>query len=190
MPMNTFIQHAHPQALHLLQQQAQQTQAQQQSMISQTHPQNPAALYQPYYQAQFANMPQFVNASQQPMSIGMMGTPMMSQQTQQQLTGNGPNTNNPGTGGMTTPNSGSGPTYKQNNNQAHSGDTGNSSVNNVAPKKGKSSYLRLIKRFYCYIFSCCVSSTYRTIEYTSTTTTSSWCSTNGISSCTNSILST
>jgi len=137
MQVNTFIPHSHPQTLHLLQQQAQQTQAQQQSMIPQTHPQNTATLYQSYYQPQFANMPQFVNATPQQMSVGMMGAPMMPPQAQQQLTGSGPNTNNPSTGGMTTPNGGSGPTYKPNNNQAHSGDTGNSSVNNVAPKKGK-----------------------------------------------------
>ncbi|CAF1556468.1 unnamed protein product, partial [Adineta steineri] len=43
--------------------------------------------------------------------------------------------NNVGTGGMTTPNSGSGPTYKTNNNPAHSGDTGNSGINNIPPKK-------------------------------------------------------
>jgi hypothetical protein len=137
--MNTYISHAHPQALQLLQQQAQQqqTQAQQQSMIPPTHQQNTAALYQPYYQAQFANMQQFVNATPQQMSVGMMGTTMMQPHTQQQLTGNGPNTNNPGTGGMTTPNSGSGPTYKQNNNPAHGGEAGNSSVSNVVPKKGK-----------------------------------------------------
>jgi len=139
MPLSTYIQHAHPQALQLLQQQAQQSQAQQQSMIPPTHPQNPAALYQPYYQPQFANMPQFVNATPQQMSVGMMGTSMMPQQAQQQLTGTGPNANNPNTGGMTTPNGGSVPTYKPNNNQTHSGDAGNSSVNNVAPKKGKSS---------------------------------------------------
>jgi len=137
MPISTYIQHAHPQALHLLQQQAQQTQAQQQSMIPPTHQQNTAAIFQPYYQPQFANMPQFVNATPQQMSVGMMGASMMPQQAQQQLTGNGPNANNPSTGGMTTPNGGSVPTYKPNNNQAHSGDTGNSSVNNVAPKKGK-----------------------------------------------------
>lgn len=133
--MNAYMQHAHPQALHLLQQQQQQ-QSQQQSMIPPTHPQNAAALYQQYYQTSYANMPQFVNATPQQMNVNMMGTQMMQPQPQQ-LTGSGPNTSNVGTGGMTTPNSGSGPTYKTNNNPTHSGDTGNSGINNVQSKKGK-----------------------------------------------------
>lgn len=70
------------------------------------------------------------------MGVGMMGAPMITQQTQQQLSGSGSNTSNPNTGGMTTPNGGAGPTYKPNTNPAHSGDAGNSGVNNVAPKKG------------------------------------------------------
>ena len=141
--MGAYMSHPHAPTIQLLQQ-AQQSQAQQQSMISQTHAQNTPTLYQSFYQPQFANMPQFVNPTQQQMSVGMMGTQMMPPQTQQQqqLTGNGPN---PNTGGMTTPNGGSVPTYKSNNNQAHSGDTGNSSVNNTAPKKGKFSKLRLLK---------------------------------------------
>jgi hypothetical protein len=105
-------------------------------MMPQAHAQNAAALYQQYYQAPFANMPQFVNATPQQMS--MMSASMIPQQTQQQLTGNGLNTNNTNnTGGMTTPNGGAGQTYKTNNNQTHSGDTGNTGVNNVASKKGK-----------------------------------------------------
>jgi hypothetical protein len=152
MPINSFVPQNYQPAIHLLQQQQQQqhqqqqiqqSQAQQPSMIPQTHPQNTAALYQPYYQAQFANMPQFVNATPQQMGVGMMGAPMITQQPQQQIPGNGSNTNNPNTGGMTTPNGGAGPTYKPNNNPAHSGDAGNNSGNNVAPKKGKILSLRL-----------------------------------------------
>ncbi len=193
--MGTFISHGHPPTLHLLQQQqqqAQQTQAQQPSMIPPTHQQNTPTLYQSYYQPQFGNMPQFVNATPQQMSMGMMGTPMMPPQTQQQLTGNGPNTNmtnNPNTGGMPTPNAGAGQAYKPNNNPAHSGDTGNNSVNNVAPKKGKLSLITLLKR---YAWNCCsggIGSTCRTIECTSTAT-SIGCSINGLSRCTHSILST
>ncbi|CAF2363792.1 unnamed protein product [Rotaria sp. Silwood2] len=139
MPSNTFISHAHPQALHLLQQQqqqqVQQTQVQQSSMIPPTHPQNAAALYQQYYQPSYTNMAQFVTPTPQQMNVNMMGTQMMPPQTQQQLTGNGPNTNTTGTGGMTTPSGSSGPTYKTNNNSVHSGDTGSTGVNNVAPKK-------------------------------------------------------
>ncbi|CAF4917233.1 unnamed protein product, partial [Rotaria magnacalcarata] len=100
-----------------------------------THPQNAAALYQQYYQQPFANMAQFVNPTAQQMNVSMMGAQMMPQQAQQQLAGNGPNANTPGAGGMTTPSGGSGPTYKTNNNAVHSGDVGNTGVNNVAPKK-------------------------------------------------------
>lgn len=132
------MSHAPQQALQLLhqQQQVQQTQVQQPSMISQAHPQNAAALYQQYYQPPFTNMAQFVNATQQQMNVSMMGTQLM--QPQQQLTGTGPNATSAGTPGMATSSGGSGPTYKTNNNPVHSGDTGNTGVNNVAPKKGKS----------------------------------------------------
>ena len=106
-------------------------------MIPPTHPQNAAAIYQQYYQAPFTNMSQFVNPTPQQVNVSMMNASMIPQQ---QLTGNGlntSNTNNTGAGGMTTPNGGAGPTYKTNTNQAHSGDTGNTGVNNIAPKKGK-----------------------------------------------------
>ena len=144
--MSPFVTHPYQPALHLLQQQQhQQQQQQQQQQVQQNQaqqspmiPQNTApALYPPYYQAQFGNVPQFVNATPQQMGVGMMGAPMITPQTQQQLSGNGSNTSNPNTGGMTTPNGGAGPTYKPNTNQGHSGDAGNSGVNNVAPKKGK-----------------------------------------------------
>lgn len=136
--MNAFIPHAHPQALHLLQQQQQQ-QAQPQPtppIIPVTHAQNAAALYQQYYQSQFANMPQFINATPQQMTVGVMGAQMIPSQP---LIGAGPNTsssNNGGSSGMTTPNSSvsGGPTYKV-NNQAHSGDNGNTGANNVPSKK-------------------------------------------------------
>lgn len=65
-----------------------------------------------------------------------MGAPVITPQTQQQLQDNGSNTSNPNTDGMTTPNSGAGPTYKPNTNSVHSGDAGNTGVNDVAPKKG------------------------------------------------------
>ncbi|CAF0809537.1 unnamed protein product [Rotaria sp. Silwood1] len=136
MSINTFIPHAHPQALHLLQQQqVQQTQVQQSSMIPPTHPQSAAALYQQYYQPSFTNMAPFVTSTPQQMNVSMMGTQMMPPQTQQQLSGNGPNTSNAGTGGMTTPSGSSGSTYKTSTNPGHSGDTGTTGVNNVAPKK-------------------------------------------------------
>jgi hypothetical protein len=99
-------------------------------------------------------MPQFVNATQQQMSVNMMGTPMMQPQAQQ-LTGNGPNTNNTnnvGAGGMTTPNGGSVPTYKTNNNSAHSGDTGNSGLNNVTSKKGRQSIAEFDKEMLLLYF--------------------------------------
>ncbi|UJR25408.1 hypothetical protein I4U23_006755 [Adineta vaga] len=143
LPMAPFISHPNPQALHLLQQQQQQqqqhqqqqqipqNQTQQPSMMPQTHAQNAAALYSPYYPAPYTNMSPFVGAAQQQMNAGMMGAPMMPP-TAQQLTGNGPNTNNVGPGGMTTPNGSSGPAYKTNNNQTHSGNSGNT---NVGPKK-------------------------------------------------------
>jgi hypothetical protein len=141
--MTAFIPHAHPQALHLLQQQQQQQQQAQSlptpPMISATHAQNAAALYQQYYQTPFANMPQFINATPQQMTVGVMGAPIIPSQP---LIGTGPNTNNSnngGSSGMTTPNSSvsGGPTYKtnNNNNQTHSGDNGNAGVNNVPPKK-------------------------------------------------------
>jgi hypothetical protein len=135
--MNAFIPHPHPQAVHLLQQQ--QTQSQPTPpIIPVTHAQNAAALYQQYYQTPFGNIPQFINATPQQMTVGVMGAPIIPSQP---LTGTGPNTNNSnngGSSGMTTPNSSvsAGPTYKtNNNNQAHSGDNSNTGVNNVAPKK-------------------------------------------------------
>jgi hypothetical protein len=137
--MNAFIPHAHPQALHLLQQQQQQAQSQQaQPIIPATHAQNAAALYQHYYQTPFANMQQFINAGPQQMTVGVMGAPIIPTQP---LIGAGPNTGNSNNGsssGMTTPNSSvsAGPTYKiNNNNQGHSGENANAGVNNTQPKK-------------------------------------------------------
>ncbi|CAF1038237.1 unnamed protein product [Rotaria sp. Silwood1] len=142
--MNAFIPHPHPQALHFLQQQQQQQAQSQQTppIIPVSHTQNAAALYQHYYQTAFANMPQFINATPQQMTVGVMSAPMMSSQP---LIATGPNTNNSSNGsssGMTTPNSSvsAGPTYKINNNnintnQVHSGDNVTSGVNNVASKK-------------------------------------------------------
>jgi len=85
-------------------------------------------------------MPQFINATPQQMTVGVMGTQIIPSQS---LVGTGPNTsssNNGGSSGMTTPNSSvsGGPTYKvnnNNNNQAHSGDNGNTGANNVPSKK-------------------------------------------------------
>jgi hypothetical protein len=84
-------------------------------------------------------MPQFINATPQQMTVGVMGAPIIPSQS---LIGTGPNTNssnNGGSSGMTTPNSSvsGGPTYKinNNNNQANSGDNTNTGVNNVPPKK-------------------------------------------------------
>ena len=57
--------------------QSQQTQP----IIPATHPQNAAALYQQYYQAPFANMPQFINATPQQMTVGVMGAPMITNTT-------------------------------------------------------------------------------------------------------------
>jgi hypothetical protein len=85
-------------------------------------------------------MPQFINATPQQMTVGVMGAPIIPSQ---QLIGTGSNTNNSnnsGSSGMTTPNSSvsAGPTYKTNNtnnNPAHSGDNSNTGVSNVQPKK-------------------------------------------------------
>lgn len=137
--MNAYIQHSHPQAIQLLQQQqqqqqVQQTQVPQSSMIPQTHPQNPAALYQQYYPQSFPNMAQFVNPATQQMNVSMMGTQMMQPQTPQQMSGNGSNPTGPG--GIATPSGGSGATYKTNAGGVHGGDAANTGVNNVAPKKG------------------------------------------------------
>lgn len=74
------------------------------------------------------------------MNVGMMGAPMMPQAAQQ-LSGNGPNANSVGPGGMTTPNGGgAGPGYKANNNPAHGGNAGNSGNANVGPKKGRRAF--------------------------------------------------
>ena len=72
------------------------------------------------------------------MNVGMMGAPMMAQSAQS-LQGNGPNGTNVPQGGMTTPNGGSGPTYKPNSNPGHGGNAGNSGNANVGPKKGNAS---------------------------------------------------
>ncbi|CAF0972385.1 unnamed protein product [Adineta ricciae] len=138
LPMPPFISHNNSQALHILQQQQQipQNPTQQPSMIPPTHPQNATALYSPYYSAQYANIAPFVGATPQQMNAGMLGTPMMPPPAAPpQLPGNGPNQNNVGPGGMTTPNSGSGPGYKLNNNPVHGGNTGNGGNTNVGPKK-------------------------------------------------------
>ena len=79
-------------------------------------------------------MSQFIHTAGQPMNVGIMGATMMPQQ---QLPGNGPNATNAGGTGLANTNAGAGPTYKTNTNQSHSGDTGNTGVNNIAPKKGK-----------------------------------------------------
>ena len=138
--MPPFISHSNSQALHILQQQQQQqipqNPTQQPSMMPQTHPQNATALYSPYYPAPYPNIGPFVGATQQQMNAGMLGASMMQSAAPPQLPGNGPNPNNVGPGGMTTPNSGSGPGYKPNNNPAHGGNAGNSGNTNVGPKKG------------------------------------------------------
>jgi hypothetical protein len=84
-------------------------------------------------------MPQFVNATPQQMSVGMMGASMIP--SQPPLVGNGPNTNNGSSSGMTTPNSSvsAGPVYKpnnnnNNNNQPHGVDNGSTGVTS---KKGQ-----------------------------------------------------
>ena len=72
------------------------------------------------------------------MNAAMLGTSMMppTAPPPPPLPGNVTNPNNVGPGGMTTPNSGSGPGYKLNNNPVHGGNTGNGGNTNVGPKKG------------------------------------------------------
>lgn len=125
---------SHPQSLQMLQQSQQpQQQMQPLQMIPQTHNQGPGTMYPQFNQANFSNIQTFVNNPPQSINVGMVGAPMMSQA---QLTGNPSNSTNTSAGGMQTGNPNSGPAYKTNANQSHSGDGGNSVMNNVAPKKG------------------------------------------------------
>jgi hypothetical protein len=129
--------HSQAAALQLLQQQQGQSPQPTPTMLPPHHAQNAAAYFQQYYQTPYPNMPQFMNATPQQMS--MMAASMMPTPT---LIGNAPSANNTSTGsssGMATPNSSvsAGPIYKISNSQASTGDNASTNANNAGSKKGK-----------------------------------------------------
>lgn len=134
---NPFIQHPHPQGIHLLQHPATQQQqphhVQTLQMIPPPHAQPSGTIYSSYYPAPFSGMPTLVNTAQQPMNLSMMSSSIMPQP---QIPNNSSNTNTAGTAGMTNASANPGPGYKNNSNQVHGSDVANNGVNNNPPKKG------------------------------------------------------
>lgn len=138
MSTNTFNPHTHPQTLHSLHPQHPTP-----PVIPVTHSPNPTAIYSQYYPTQYTNLTPFINPTTQPMTVGVMGAPIIPSQPLASSGANTSNSNNGGSSGMTTPNSSvsGGPTYKGtnngNNNQSQNAgeNTNNTGAPNVQSKK-------------------------------------------------------